>query len=154
VAAPELFTEREQEFLQILLNEGVDFMVVGLAAAALQGVPAVTQDIHLWFANREDPALRRALMKAGVTYVPPTEQNPPLLVGARANLFDVVVHMHGLGSFSEEARTARVVKVGGIDLPVLSLERIIVSKEATGRPKDQAILPALRDALRVIEEEG
>jgi len=28
---------------------------------------------------------------------------------------------------------------------------IIASKKATGRPKDRAILPALEDALRVLE---
>jgi hypothetical protein len=154
VAAHELFTDREQEFLRILLDEGVEFMIVGLAAAALQGVPAVTQGIDLWFADRDDPALRRALRKAGVTYVPPTEQNPPLLVGARANLFDIVVHMHGLGSFADEVSGARIIAVGGTELRVLPLERVIASKEATGRPKDLAILPVLRDALRVIEEDA
>ena len=149
MAAPDLFTGKEREFLKILLDEGVEFMVVGLAAAALQGVPAVTQDIDLWFAHRGDEKMIAALQKAGVSYIPPTEHNPPLLAGA--DLFDVVVHMHGLGSFEEEFEHVKIVKIGRMKLPVLSLQRIIASKEATRRPKDLAILPVLRDALRVID---
>jgi len=151
VAAPDLFTRKEQNFLKILLEEGVEFMVVGLAAAALQGVPAVTQDIDLWFAHRGDERMIAALEKAGVSYLPPGESNPPLLVGEAADLFDVVVHMHGLGSFAEERARAKIVEIAGMELPILSLERIVASKEATGRPKDLAILPVLRDALKVTD---
>ncbi len=151
MAAPDLFTTREQGFLKTLLDEGVEFMVVGLAAAALQGVPAVTQDIDLWFAHRGDEKMLGALRKAGVSYIPPSENNPPLLVGEAVDLFDVVAHMHGLGSFEEEKIHAKIVTIGRMKLPVLSLERILVSKQATGRPKDLAILPVLRDALRVID---
>jgi hypothetical protein len=150
VAAPDLFTTREQRFLKTLLDEGIEFMVVGLAAAALQGVPAVTQDIDLWFARRDDKMIE-ALGKAGVSYIPPSENNPPLLVGEAADLFDIVVHMHGLGSFEEERAGAKIVEVGQIQLPVLALDRIVVSKQATGRPKDLAILPVLKDALKVID---
>ena len=56
--------------------------------------------------------------------------------------------MHGLGAFDEEARQALRVRVGGVEVPVLPLARIIASKKATGRPKDLSILPALEDALR------
>lgn len=150
MATSDLFTKTEQDFLQTLLDEGVEFMVVGLAAAALQGVPAVTQDIDLWFAHRGGETMIEALRKAGVRYVPPSESNPPLLAGEAADLFDVVVHMHGLGTFEDERAHAKIVDIGRMKLPVLSLERIVVSKEATGRPKDLAILPVLKDALKVL----
>jgi hypothetical protein len=34
---------------------------------------------------------------------------------------------------------------------LLPLARIIASKKATDRPKDRAILPALEDALKVLQ---
>lgn len=101
---PALFTDRETRFLQALLEEGVEFLVVGLAAAALQGAPAVTQDIDLWFRDLADPAFGRALRRVQATYIPPSVDNPPLLAGGDAGLFDVVVGVHGLRSFDEEAR--------------------------------------------------
>lgn len=154
MAAPELFTRKELAFLERLVEEEVDFMIVGLAAAALQGAPAVTQDIDLWFAHPGDTKMLRALDKAGVVYIPPSESNPPLLAGEGADLFDIVVHMHGLRSFADEARHAGVVKIGRLEVPVLPLARVIASKEAADRPKDRAILPVLRDALRVLEAPG
>lgn len=147
--APAPFTAREVAFLDALVREDAAFLVVGLAAAALQGAPAVTEDIDLWFADLGDPTLQRALARVGATYVPPGTDHPPLIVGGGAELFDVVTHMHGLRSFREEAKRAVRVRLGLVEIPVLRLDRIIASKKATGRPKDLAILPALEDAWRV-----
>jgi hypothetical protein len=47
VAAPSL-SLNELRFLRALLRRKVNFMVAGLSAAALQGVPVVTQDVDLW----------------------------------------------------------------------------------------------------------
>lgn len=151
MGTPPLFSDKEARFLQALVEEGVEFLVVGLAAAALQGAPAVTQDIDLWFRDLSDPALQRALRRAGASYIPPSLQNPPLLAGGDAGLFDVVVNMHGLGSFAQEARRALRIPVGSVEVRVLPLARVIASKKATDRPKDRAILPALEDALRVLQ---
>jgi hypothetical protein len=148
VDAPLPFSDREIAFLDALVAEGVDFLIVGLAAAALQGAPAVTQDVDLWFRDLTDPALRRALLRAGATYIPPTASTPPLFAGGGTELFDVVVHMHGLEGFASEARRAERITIGQVVVPVLPLDRITVSKRATGRPKDLSILPALEDTLR------
>ena len=151
MAARDLFDRREIAFLKALIDGDVEFMIVGLAAAALQGAPAVTQDIDLWFAKLGSDKMLRALERAGVTYIAPTDTNPPLLAGGGADLFDIVVHMHGLSSFEEEAGRVTHVKLGELNVPVLPISRIIASKEATGREKDRAILPVLRDSLRVLE---
>lgn len=151
MADPPLFTDKEARFLRALVEEGVEFLVVGLAAAALQGAPAVTQDVDLWFRDLSDPALRRALRRVGATYIPPGPLHPPLLAGGDAGLFDIVVTMHGLDSFAREARRAVRIPIGAVEVRVLPLDRIIASKKATGRPKDRAILPALEDAWRVLQ---
>jgi len=149
VDAPPPFTNREETFLRALLDEGVEFLVVGLAAASLQGVPAVTQDIDLWFRDLNDPRLKKALKRVGAVYVAPTASSPPVFAGEGVALIDIVVHMHGLAAFRTEARRATRVRVGDLVLKVLPLDRIIASKKATGRPKDLAILETLEDALRV-----
>ena len=86
-----IFTHREAEFLQALVDHQVEFMVVGLSAALLQGAPAITQDIDLWIKDLEDPGFRRALKKVGAAYVPQIGLNPPRLAGESVNLFDLVV---------------------------------------------------------------
>lgn len=142
----------ELRFLRLLHDKGVDYLVVGLAAAALQGAPLVTQDVDLWFRDLSDPRLTETLHEMGGAYVPPVGLNPPTLAGAAVRLFDVVVHVHGLRSFGEEKAEAAIVDLEGVPVPVLPLARIIASKRALGREKDKLVLPLLEEALRVQQD--
>ena len=150
-AAPILAPE-ELRFLRLLHENGVDYLVVGLAAAALQGAPLVTQDVDLWFRDLSDPGLAEALRQVGGAYVPPTGLHPPTLAGSAVRLFDVVVHLHGLRTFEEEMAEAGRVELEGVSVPVLPLARIIASKRALGREKDRRVLPVLEEALEVLRE--
>jgi len=143
-------SEGELQILESLVRHRVQFMIVGLSAAALQGAPVVTEDIDLWFENLSDPKLAQALREVGATYVPPFELNPPMLAGPNSEPFDLVISMSGLGKFAEEIHHAREIQVGPVRLQVLSLERILVSKTAANRPKDRLVIPTLQDAIRVI----
>lgn len=147
------FTDREAAFLAALTNTGVEFMIVGLSAALLQGAPAVTQDIDLWFKDLQDPGIRKALKAVGGSYVPSIGLNPPILAGSAVALFDVVLHMHGLESFDEELHHTVEVRLGGVAVKVLAIDRIIASKEAANRDKDRLVLPVLRDAAAAIRRE-
>jgi hypothetical protein len=147
-----IFTEKEAEFLRELVRQKVDFMIVGLSAAALQGAPVVTQDVDLWFKDLEQPGIRKALRKVGGAYVPPIALNPPMFAGDSVNLFDIVMHMHGLGEFDEEKKCSIKIPLGRVKVAVLALEQIIRSKKATGREKDKLVLPVLLDALATLSK--
>jgi len=146
-----IFGDKEAKFLRELIRQKVDFMIVGLSAAALQGAPVVTQDIDLWFRNLGDPRIRKALEKMDAIYVPPIGLNPPMFAGDAVNLFDIVVHMHGLDKYDKEKKHTLKVPLGKFKVKVLSLDRIIKSKKATGRQKDKLVLPVLSDALKAIK---
>jgi hypothetical protein len=152
VGDPLIFGEKEIAFLKELVRHRVDFMIVGLSAAALQGAPVVTQDIDLWFRNVSDPGIERALKKVRGSYVPPMMGNPPMFAGQGVELFDIVIRMDGLDGFDEELEHTIKVPLGRIKVLVLKLERIIVSKKASGREKDKLVLKVLSDALKAIQE--
>ena len=103
MAAPPL-SESELRFLRALLRRKVRFMVVGLSAAAFQGAPVVTQDVDLWFEDLNDPRIREAIREVGAAYIPPLHMNPPMFAGGGVELFDIVLTLHGLGTFEEELR--------------------------------------------------
>jgi len=147
VAVPLPFSENELRLLGALLDHKVRFMIVGLSAAALQGAPVVTQDVDLWFEHLGDEAMSRALREVGAAYVPPSIDNPPMLAGAGAELFDLVIRMDGLGTFAEELEHSVEIPLGGYRVKVLALGRILASKMAANRPKDKLAIPVLRDAL-------
>jgi hypothetical protein len=71
-----------------------------------------------------------------------------MLAGDGVNLFDIVVHMHGLGEYADEKKRGVRVSLGEFKVTALSLEQIIESKRATGRQKDRLVLPVLSDALK------
>jgi hypothetical protein len=147
VAATLPFAENEIRLLTALLRARVRFMIVGLSAATLQGAPVVTQDVNLWFEKLGDLEISRALQTVGAAYVPPSPINPPMLAGAGAELFDIVLRMDGLGAFAEELKNCIEIPLGSQKLKVLSLERILASKIAANRAKDKLTIPILRDAL-------
>lgn len=147
MAATLPFAENEIRLLTALLRARVRFMVVGLSAATLQGAPVVTQDVDLWFEKLGDLKISRALQTVGAAYVPPSIINPPMLAGAGAELFDIVLRMDGLGAFAEELENCIDIPLRGQKLKVLSLDRILASKIAANRAKDRLTIPVLRDAL-------
>ena len=141
-------SESEFKFLKSLHDEGVQFIIVGLSAALLQGVPAVTQDIDLWVKDLGGEKFLRAVSNCNAHYIPPgiAGTNPPLLASPELRGFDLVTSCHGLESIDEELANAFVVSIRGVPLKVLPLERIIKSKETADREKDRAVLPMLRAA--------
>lgn len=147
MAAPEL-NEKEIEFLNALTRRKVKFMIVGLAAAALQGAPVVTQDVDLWFEDYAASDVRDALREVGAAYVPPIAMNPPMFAGGGVELFDPVIRMDGLATFGEEYAGRIEVDMRGVKVAALSLTRIVESKRATNRLKDRLVLPVLEDALK------
>lgn len=147
-----IFGKHEVRFLRELVKQKVDFMIVGVSAAALQGAPVVTMDIDLWFDDLSDPRLMKALKKVKCFYVPQIGKHPPTLGGDAAKFFDIVVHMDGLGDFTQEKTNVVVVSLEDARIPVLLLERVIKSKKAAGRKKDKLILPELIAALKTITD--
>ena len=143
------FSENEIRLLGNLLKHKVRFMVVGLSAATLQGAPVVTQDVDLWFEKLGDETISSALREVGAAYVPPSINNPPMLAGPGAELFDIVIRMDGLGPFAEELKNCVEIPIGRQKLKVLALDLILASKLAANRPKDKLTIPVLRDALAV-----
>ena len=146
-----ILTSKEIAFLRELDRRGVEFMIVGLAAAALQGAPVVTQDVDLWFKDPSDARIGKSLKKFGGVLVAPIGDNPPMFAGKNVELFEVVLTMHGLEGFVEELKNTVTVLLGGVRIKALKLERIIVSKEFLRRKKDELVLPVLKDVLKTLE---
>jgi predicted nucleotidyltransferase len=150
-----VLSDAERRFLEALQERSVRYLVVGMSAALLQGARGATEDIDLWFEDPSDPGIADAAREAGGFWVSGSfGMRPPALGGDElSDRFDVVVHMHGLRDFATEYAQAPICEVDGVKLRVLPLDRIIESKRATGRSRDEAQIPALTEALAAIEGE-
>lgn len=139
----------EQAFLLGLNQRSVRYLFVGMSAALMQGARGATEDIDLWFESTADPAIAEAAKDAGGFFYPGAfGMRPPAFGGDElSDRFDVVLRASGLGSFEQEYLNSVELQIDAIPVRVLRLDRILASKEAAGRPKDLAQIPALKEAI-------
>lgn len=140
-------TPAERALFQSLTRRGVKFIVLGMGAALLEGAPVATQDLDIWFQQVDDERIRKAAGDAGGFWIPGFGMQPPAFGGPGLDRIDVVLTAHGLDSFPVEYARTTAREVEGTTLHVLPLDRILVTKRATNRPKDLAQLPILEATL-------
>jgi hypothetical protein len=144
-------SEGERKFLEALNEFGVRYLLVGMSAALLQGARGSTEDLDLWFERLTDAHIGEAARRLGGVWV--TRSQPPLLGGGDlGERWDVVTHMDGLPDFAAEYVLAKTLEVDGVPIRVLPLERILASKRAANRPKDQATIYQLESTLKILDE--
>ena len=142
-----VLTTAERALLEALDDLGVRYLIVGMGAALIEGAPATTQDLDLWFGWIDEDRLRQAARRAGGLYTSGFGLQPPTLGGEGLDRVDVVLTASGLESFDREYEAAREYELDGVPVKVLPLERVIVNKRAAKRPKDSAQIPILEATL-------
>ena len=147
--------------LTTLSEHGVDFIVVGGVGAVLQGAPVSTFDIDLVHSLDDDNVdrLLRALAVLDARY----RGRPDVLRPERSQLsspgHQLLMTTAGpldlLGSIGNRSRyedligsAVDLLVLSDLTVKVLDLEKLIEIKEQTGRDKDKATLPILRQTLR------
>jgi predicted nucleotidyltransferase len=157
-----------EETIRILYDAEVEFVIIGGAAMGLQGSAYLTKDIDFCYARTSTNIER--LANALEPFHPALRGAPPGLpfrfdakAIARGMNFtlstdlgdlDFLGEVSGLGSFQEVLAESDVKNVGGVDCRVLSLEGLIKSKTAAGRPRDLYVLPELRGLHQVKKKTG
>ena len=142
--------------LHALDASGLEAIIVGNAAAAIQGVPVTTQDVDLLV--RDTPKNRDKIERfcAELGLSRPVEVSPPsstrTILGGPWPVDLIFDAISGGLDFASIRSRSRSVPIADATAVVASLADIIRSKEAANRAKDRAVLPLLRDALRVIHE--
>jgi predicted nucleotidyltransferase len=150
--------------LELLADAGVRFVVVGGYAAMLQGSAYVTQGLDICYERTPDNILRLTAALANLN--PRLRGAPdglPLVFDERTlnqgmnftlatDLVDVDLlgELSGVGRYQELDRDANDMELYGRKYRVASLDTLIRSKRAAGRPKDLNLLPEL-EALQELK---
>jgi hypothetical protein len=157
--------QRFGELLRLLARHRVDFVVVGAAAAVLEGAPLTTFDLDVVIdprsANRS--RLLGALDEVEAVYYDPAgreirptkerlESNRTNLFETRLGRLDVMRKIGREAGWEDLLPRSHAVALGELVIRVLDLEAVIETKEAAGRDKDRAALPLLRETLRLKQE--
>ena len=131
----------------------LEAVLIGNAAAALQGAPVTTVDFDFFF--RATPAnLRKLKLVArdlnGHLFRPyyPVSGLYRLMNDDSGLQVDFMAVVHGVRSFAGVRSRAARLSFGGWFLRVAALEDIIKSKRAAGRAKDRAVLEILDETSK------
>lgn len=128
----------------------LEAIMIGNAAAALQGAPVTTIDID--FMYRGSPVNRKKIQqlakKLGGSVSQPFVMSSMLRLEADNGIFiDFLDQVTGVNSFASlRSRSTKVEFEGNIVL-VADLQDIIKSKEKCGRDKDKAVISLLKQTL-------
>ena len=152
--------------LAALNKHGVLYVLIGGLAATLRGSPLRTGDADVCpertpeNLDRLSAALRelhaRIRTESVADGLPFACDRQFFAQVALANLvtdagdLDVSFQPSGTQGYRDLAQNADVIDLGGLEVPVASLDDIIRSKTAANRPKDLAALPVLRELARQI----
>jgi hypothetical protein len=127
----------------------LEAILIGNAAAALQGAPVTTLDIDFFFSKtpgniRKLRSLAKSLNAVAFTPHYPVSGLFRIIRDDDALQLDFMTSIHGVTSFNSVRSRARSVDLGREKLLVASLSDIIASKRAAGRLRDLAVLVLLR----------
>lgn len=147
--------------LRVLLEHEVRFVVIGGYAAIVHGSPFPTEDLDITpdsapgNLGRLSDALRELNARIRTDAVPeglPFDHDAQSLAAAlvwnlttRFGELDISFVPNGTTGYDDLIRDAQSVTARNILVPVASLADVIRSKQAANRPKDQRVLPALRE---------
>ncbi len=137
-----MWNEDYKDMLCALVDESVDFILVGAYALAAHGFPRATVDIDLWV--RPSPENAQKVYRALVRFGAPlselsaedfVKEDAVVQIGVAPRRIDFVTGVSGL-TYDEASRGAVAREIDGVRVRILSLPDMIRNKLASGRLKD------------------
>jgi predicted nucleotidyltransferase len=151
------------KLLEVLNRHGVRYVLIGGIASVIHGSPFPTEDVDITPEGSPDnlrrlsDALRELAAKVRAEDL---EEPLPFVhdadslaavhvwnLSTRYGDLDLSFVPAGTSGYDDLARDATEMPLYGVTVTVASLADVIRSKQAANRPKDQRVLPTLREIL-------
>ena len=162
---PELSDEHVAAICRVLNAHGVQFVIIGGMAARLHDTGHATVDVDICPSTDDANLIRLASALAdlgarlrvegepeGVLFEPHADilrQVEQMTLITEHGPLDVCFTPDGFpDGYETLSEHASVIEIAAVDVPVASLEDVVASKRAAGRPKDIVALPPLEARLR------
>ena len=133
-----------KEFIELLNEYEVRYLVVGGYAVAFHGHPRYTKDLDVWIELSQENAQNalNALEKfgfgsLGLKSEDFLETNQIIQLGYPPNRIDILTTLNKL-KFEDCYKTRVEVEIQGLKINFIDLQNLKKNKRATGRPQDLA----------------
>jgi hypothetical protein len=138
-----------KEFLKLLGEHRVDYLLIGGYAVSYHGYPRPTGDMDIWVCMSHENAVKIiAALEAfgfgvsGLTAEPFVQPDHITRMGNRPFQIEILTTISGLDF--DAAYAERIVDViDGVPVSIISVEHLKINKRASGRLKDLADLESL-----------
>lgn len=137
------------EFIGLLENHGVDYLIIGGYAVALHGFPRYTGDIDIFVAINPENATKLldvfhafGFGEIGLSREDFLEPDFVVEIGREPRKIQVLTGIDGV-TFSDCETRRIVVELQGLHLKFIGKEDLIRNKQASARPKDLIDIDAL-----------
>lgn len=158
----DIFDEEILKFWKALLDNNVQYIMVGGYATNLHGYQRFTGDLDIWLKdtleNRQ--LLRKAFKDCEMGDYPMIEymQFIPGWTDFHLNnglRLDILIYMKGLEgyTFDECLEMASVADIENVNVPFLHINQLIENKKIVNRPKDQIDVQALEQIVQLRNKE-
>jgi predicted nucleotidyltransferase len=144
-----MFNQDFKEFIQLLNDNQVRYMVVGGYAVALHGYPRYTKDIDIWIELSQENAasMVKTLENFGFASLGLREadflvKDQIVQLGYAPNRIDIITTLSGV-EFNKCYDNRLAVEIDGVKVSFIDLESLRKNKKATGRLQDLADLEKL-----------
>jgi hypothetical protein len=138
-----------KEFIQLLNDNQVHYLVVGGYAVALHGYPRYTKDIDIWIELTQENATRMVETLAQFGFAALGLKESDFLVadqviqlGYAPNRIDIITTLPGI-TFKDCYDQRLLVEIDGVKVDFIDRENLRKNKKATGRLQDLADLEKL-----------
>jgi hypothetical protein len=155
--AEQILPKDFKEFLRLLTEAGVEYLVIGGYAVGYHGYPRTTADIDIWVAISRKNALKLVdvfhafgMRDAKLTPGLFQEQGKIIRMGVPPVRIEVLTEIDGV-DFDECYAAREVARIDGQSVNLISLRHLRRNKRASGRHKDLDDLdhlPKIRCARR------
>lgn len=136
------FPQDFSEFLKLLGEHRVEYLLIGGFAVSIYGYPRTTADMDVWVSRRRTNTERlvKCLREFGFDtpdLKPELFDDPNRIVrmGVAPMRIEILTEIDGV-DFDDCAARAEIQLLGGIEINVISLADLKTNKRASGRPKD------------------
>ena len=147
-----LFIDSHQQFIQRLLDSGVEFIVVGGYAVIYHGYKRTTGDIDIWLKPTNENRERLIEVLATLDFSDESLHQLSQLDFRETLVFSINEEPEKIDFLTkianvtyDEADSSKIItSVDGMQIPFLHLNHLVLSKFNTGRTKDAADIEELQ----------
>lgn len=149
----DIFSEKHQKLIEILLKNKVDFMLIGGYAVIYYGYKRTTGDMDVWLdpSNKNKLNLLGALKKLRFNKEDLKRlellnfENKPVAfhIWEEPNRVDFLTKISGV-TFSEAKKKRIFFELNSVKIPIIHYNHLVLSKVTSKRAKDKADIEELQ----------